>query len=209
MLDNGISSGEKWRTACAGWCAREPAFRRRPQDLPPWSLVSQQTQRWLEATCFESRVEQLRRWVRGVKGRQGQPSAAIGASRVLPSTPERGGHAGSDGAKRRTGSQGHGAVDTRGHLLTLLVTPAHEQDRAQVGELAQRVQEGTGQSVDLAFVDQADTGDAAAEAAASQGIQLAVVKLPQAKHGLVLGPRRWLGERSLAWVARVRRLARD
>src|SRR6266568_5474186 len=45
----------------------------------------------------------------------------------------------------------HAAVDTLGNLLALLVTPANEQDRAQVGELAQAVQEATGQSVELAF----------------------------------------------------------
>jgi transposase len=192
------------------WIVRTGAtWRMMPHDLPPWYIVYQQTQRWLAAGCFEAMVEDLRLLLRGVKGRKGQPSAAIFDSRVLQSTPESGGHAGYDGAKRRKGSKVHVAVDTLGHLLTLLVTPANEQDRAQVGELAQRVQEVTGQSVELAFVDQAYTGDAAAEAAASQGIQLAVVKLPQAKHGFVLLPRRWVVERSFAWVARFRRLARD
>lgn len=103
----------------------------------------------------------------------------------------------------------HVAVDTLGHLLTLLVTPANEQDRAQVGELASRVQDATGQSVELAFVDQGYTGDDPAQAAASRGIQLEVIKLPQAKRGFVLLPRRWVVERSFAWVARFRRLARD
>jgi transposase len=154
-------------------------------------------------------VEDLRLLLRGVKGRKGQPSAAIFDSRVLQSTPESGAHAGYDGHKRRKGSKVHLAVDTLGHLLTLLVTPAKEQDRDQVGELARRVQEVTGQSVERAFVDQASTGDAPAEAAASQGMQLAVVKLPEAKHGFVFLPRRWVVERSFAWVARFRRLARD
>jgi len=179
------------------WIVRTGAtWRMMPHDLPPWYIVYQQTQRWLAAGCFEAMVEDLRLLLRGVKGRKGQPSAAIFDSRVLQSTPESGGHAGYDGAKRRKGSKVHVAVDTLGHLLTLLVTPANEQDRAQVGELAQRVQEVTGQSVELAFVDQAYTGDAAAEAAASQGIQLAVVKLPQAKHGFVLLPRRWVVEKT-------------
>lgn len=192
------------------WIVRTGAtWRMMPHDLPPWYIVYQQTQRWLAAGCFEAMVDDLRLLLRGIKGRKGQPSAAIFDSRVLQSTPESGGHSGYDGAKRRKGSKVHVAVDTLGHLLTLLVTPANEQDRAQVGELAQRVQEVTGQSVELAFVDQAYTGDAAAEAAASQGIQLAVVKLPQAKHGFVLLPRRWVVERSFAWVARFRRLARD
>jgi transposase len=192
------------------WMVRTGAtWRMMPHDLPPWYIVYQQTQRWLEAGCFEAMVDDLRLLLRGVKGRKGQPSAAIFDSRVLQSTPESGGHAGYDGAKRRKGSKVHVAVDTLGHLLTLLVTPANEQDRAQVGELAQRVQDVTGQSVELAFVDQAYTGDDPAQAAAAQGIQLAVVKLPEAKRGFVLLPRRWVVERSFAWVARFRRLARD
>ena len=101
------------------------------------------------------------------------------------------------------------AVDTLGHLLALHVTPAHEQDRAQVGQLAQQVQEATGQSVEVAFADQGYTGDKPEQAAAEQGIQLIVVKLPDAKRGFVLLPRRWVVERSFAWMARFRRLARD
>jgi hypothetical protein len=75
-------------------------------------------------------------------------------SRTLQSSPESGGRAGYDGAKRRKGSKVHAAVDTLGHLLALHVTPANEQDRAQVGQLAEKVQEVTGQSVELAYVDQ-------------------------------------------------------
>jgi transposase len=198
-----VSNGLRWMVRTGA------TWRMMPHDLLPWYIVYQQTQRWLVAGCFEAMVEDLRLLLRGVKGRKGQPSAAIFDSRVLQSTPESGSHAGYDGAKRRKRSKVHVAVDTLGHLLTLLVTPANEQDRAQVGELAQRVQEATGQSVELAFVDQGYTGDAAAQAAASQGIQLEVVKLPQARRGFVLLPRRWVVERSFAWVARFRRLARD
>ena len=180
-----------------------------PHDLPPWSIVDQQTQRWLAAGCFEALVQDLRLLLRGSKGRKGQPSAAIFESRVVQSTPESGGHAGYDGAKRRTGSKVHVAIDTLGHLLTLLVTPAKAQDREQVGALAQGGQQATGQSVELAFVEQGSTGDAPAQAAAEQAIQLIVVKLPEAKRGFVLLPRRWVVERSFAWVARFRRLARD
>ncbi len=92
---------------------------------------------------------------------------------------------------------------------SLLGTPAHEPARAQVGELAQAVQEVTGQAVEIAFGDQAYTGDVPGEAAKQHGIQLEVVKLPQAKHGFVLLPRRWVVERSFAWTTRFRRLVRD
>jgi transposase len=134
-------------------------------------------------------------------------------SRTLQSSPESRARAGYDGAKRKRGSKVHMAVDTLGHLLALRVTPANAQDRAQVEALAQQVQAVTGEHVEIAFVDQGYTGDAtaqaAAQAAASHGIQLEVVKLPQAKQGFVLLLRRWVVERSFAWAARFRRLARD
>ena len=101
------------------------------------------------------------------------------------------------------------AVDTLGHLLAVKVTAASEQERAQVGELAAQLQEVTGQSVELAYVDQGYTGEAAAQAAEAQGIRLEVVKLQEAKKGFVLLPRRWVVERSFGWAARFKRLSRD
>lgn len=143
------------------------------------------------------------------QGRTPQPSAAIFDSRTLQSTPESGGRAGYDGAKKRKGSKVHLAVDTLGHLLALRVTAANEQDRAQVEELACKVQEVTGGTVEVAFVDQGYTGDESTESAERQGMKLIVVRLPGAKRGFVLLPRRWVVERSFGWAARFRRLARD
>jgi transposase len=184
-------------------------WRMMPNDLPPWHAVQQQTQRWLRAGCFEAMVHDLRVILREAGERDGAPSAAILDSRTLQSTPESGGRAGFDGHKKRKGSKVHAAVDTLGHLLALKVTPANEQDRAQVGELSRAVQEATGQNVEVAFVDQGYTGDKPAEAAAQEGIYLEVVKHHEAKKGFVLLPRRWVVERSFAWAARFRRLARD
>ncbi|MBI4641306.1 MAG: transposase, partial [Candidatus Tectomicrobia bacterium] len=99
--------------------------------------------------------------------------------------------------------------DTLGHLLAVHLTAADAQDRAHVAQLAKQVQEVTGHSVDLACVDQGDTGDHAAQDAASQGRPLDVVNRPEARNGFVLLPRRGVVERSFAWAARVRRLARD
>jgi transposase len=94
-------------------------------------------------------------------------------------------------------------------LLALHVTAANAQERAQVGRLAEQVQAVTGDAVEVACVDQGYTGDQPAQDAAAHGIQLEVVKLPEAKKGVVLLPRRWVVERRFAWAARVRRLARD
>jgi transposase len=185
------------------------AWRMMPNDLPPWDAVYGQTRRWMAAGVFEAMAQDLRRVLRLLAGRREEPSAAVLDSRTLQSTPESGGRAGYDGAKRRKGSKVHMAVDTLGHLLSLHVTAADEQDREQVGELAKDVQRQTGQSVALAYVDQGYTGDKPAEAAARRKIELSVVKLPEAKRGFVLLPRRWVVERSFAWLARFRRLARD
>lgn len=184
-------------------------WRLMANDLPPWATVYQQTQRWVEAGCFEAMAHDLRELLRLKEQRSAKPSVAILDSRTLQSTPESGARAGYDGAKRRKGSKIHAAVDTLGHLLALHVTPANEQDRDQVGILAARVQEATGDTVKLAYVDQGYTGQAPAEAAKAEGMELAVVKLPQAKRGFVLLPKRWVVERSFAWSSRFRRLARD
>jgi transposase len=184
-------------------------WRMLPNDLPPWPVVYQQTQRWLAAGCFEALVHDLRAVLRLADGRASDPTAAVFDARTLQSSPESGHRAGYDGHKKRRGSKVHLAVDTLGHLLALTVTPADEQERAQVGELAAAVQQATGESVELAYVDQGYTGDDPAGAAAAQGIRLEVVKLPEAKRGFVLLPRRWVVERSFAWMARFRRLARD
>jgi transposase len=192
------------------WIVRTGApWRLMPHDFPPWPAVYQQTQRWLEAGCFEAIVHDLRVLLRLAQGRKAQPSAAVFDSRTLQSTPESGARAGYDGHKRKKGSKLHAPVDTLGHLLALHVTPADQQDRAQVGELAQAVQEETGQQVEVAFVDQGYTGEEAAAAATRHGITLEVVKLPEAKRGFVLLPRRWVVERSFGWLARFRRLAKD
>jgi transposase len=184
-------------------------WRLLPHDLPPWAAVYQQTQRWLKAGVFEAIAHDLRALLREAQGRAPQPTAVVLDARTVQSTPESGARAGYDGHKRRKGAKTHAAVDTLGHLLALTVTPANTDERTQVGALAARVQEVTGQTVELAFVDQGYVGPQPAADAAAHGIRLAVVKLPEAKRGFVLLPRRWVVERSFAWAARFRRLARD
>jgi hypothetical protein len=67
-------------------------------------------------------------------------------------------------------------VDTLVHLLALFVSPANEQERAWVGELARAVQEATGEGVELAYVDEGYTADRTAEEGEVHGIRLEVVK---------------------------------
>lgn len=192
------------------WMVRTGAqWRMMPNDLPPWQTVYQQTQRWIAWGCFEAMVHDLRQLLGAAAGREPEPSAAILDARTNQCTPESGGRAGFDGGKKRRGSKTHIAVDTLGYLLTLVVTAANEQERAQVAVLCEQIQEVTGQSVEVAFADQGYTGQDAAAAAAQEGIRLEVIKKEGTTRGFVLLPRRWVVERSFGWVSRFRRLARD
>jgi transposase len=185
------------------------SWRLIPNHFPPWAAVYQQTRRWIAAGAFEALVHDLRILLRLGDERAPDPSAVIVDARTLRSTPESGHRAGYDGHKKKKGSKLHMVVDTLGHLLTLKVTPASDQERAHVGELMAEAQLVTDGSVELAFVDQGYTGGDAAAASAEQGVVLEVIKLPEAKRGFVLLPRRWVVERSFAWMTRFRRLARD
>jgi transposase len=192
------------------WIVRAGAeWRMLPHDFPPWEAVYQQSLRWLKSGAFAAIVHDLRVILRLAAGRDAAPSAATFDSRTLQSSAQSGARAGYDGAKRKRGSKVHLAVDTLGHLLALHVTPANAQDRTQVATLAAAMQAETGEAVRLAYVDQGYTGDTPAADAQMQGIALEVVKLPDAKHGFVLLPRRWVVERSFAWMSRFRRLVRD
>jgi transposase len=154
-------------------------------------------------------ADDLRVLLRIAHGRNPQPTAVILDGRTLQSTPESGHRAGFDGHKKRKGAKLHAAVDTLGHLLAARLTPANAQERAQVEALVTEVQQVTGNTVEIAFVDQGYTGEDPAEVAAEHGVELVVVRLPEAKRGFVLLPRRWVVERSFAWATRFRRLAKD
>ena len=189
------------RTGCA--------WRYLPHDLPPWEAVYQQHARRIEAGSYEDLLAAARKLARTKSGRDPQPSAAVFDSRTLRSSPESGERAGYDGYKRTNGSKVHTATDTMGNPLALEVSPADEQDRAHVDTLSEKTQTATENSVEKAWVDQGYTGENAKEAASKHGIELEVVKVEGVKGGFVLLPRRWVVERTNAWAARFRRLARD
>ena len=195
--------------ALSWMCRSGSPWRYLPGDFPAWEVVYQQAQRWIRAKVFESIVHDLRTLLRKALGRNEKPSAVVFDARTIKSTPESGKRAGFDGHKKTKGSKVQIAVDTLGNLLSVLITPANELERAQVEKLTNAVQQVTGNNIELAYVDQGYTGDAPREAAKQNGTKLFVVKLEEAKNGFVLLPRRWVVERSFGWLARFRRLAKD
>jgi transposase len=184
-------------------------WRYLPSDFPPYHTVYQQSARWVRAGVFQTMAHDVRKLLRLLGGRQAHPTAVVLDGRTIQCVPESGARAGYDGYKRKKGSKTHVAVDTLGHLLAVVVTPANEQERDQVSKLCAQVQQATGENVKVAFADQGYTGEQASDQAAQHGVDLTVVKLPEAKKGFVLLPRRWVVERSFAWMGRFRRLARD
>ena len=163
----------------------------------------------IAAGSFEAIVHDLRLLVRAASGRRPQPSTAIVDSRTLRSTVESGQRAGVDGHKGIRGSKVHAVVDTMGTLLALSVTPANVAERRQVEGLAQRVQEVTGERVEVLYADAGYRGGDTAAAASRHGLHLVVVTRPEASKGFVLLPKRWVVERTFAWLSRFRRFARD
>ena len=143
-------------------------------------------------------VHDVREMLRWTAGRKPRPTAIIVDGATRQSTPESGHRGGYDGETRRKGSKIHVAVDTLGHLLALLVTPANVQDREQVEALATAVQAVTGGMVEVGLVNQGDPGEQAVADAAAQGVRWDVVKLEEAKRGFVPLPRRWVVEHSFA-----------
>ena len=184
-----VFDGLRWMVrAGAGW-------RLLPHDFPPWAAVYQQTQRWIRAGVFASMVHDLRVLLRLAAGRNAEPTAVIFDSRTLQSSVESGERAGFNGHKQTRGRVVHIAVDTLGgrplgSMLALHVSPADIQDRDAVAALAASVQEATGKHVEVAYVDAGYTGEEPARNAEEYGMRLEVVKVPGAKRGFVLLPRR-------------------
>lgn len=185
-------------------------WRMIPNDLPPWHTVHQQARRWIKAGCFEAMARTT--CASGCESaRKSRRSLRRSFSMGGPCSPRRR----ADPAPATTAPSARKAPRSMprstplGHLLALKVTPANEQERAQVGALIKDVQEATGEKVEVSFADQGCTGEEPAEQAARQGVRLVVVKLAAARKGFVLLPKRWVVERSFAWAARFRRLARD
>lgn len=113
----------------------------------------------MKAEVFEDMVHDLREILRKKADRDENASAAIFDSRIMQSTPESGGRAGYDGAKKKKGSKVHMAVDSLWLFLTLHVTTANEDDRAHVELLCENVQKATDGNVKIVWVDQGYDGE--------------------------------------------------
>lgn len=187
------------------------AWRMVPHDLAPWWVAYRWFRAWAADGTWDRIHDRLRDRVRQAAGRDPQPSAAVLDAQSVK-TAEGGTARGFDAGKRVTGRKRHLLVDTLGLLLVCVVHAASVQDRAG----GRRVLEGVPGRFPLLGKVWADGGyaneiDASLVGWAQEqaGLELAIVRRPAGQRGFAVLPRRWVVERTFAWLGRSRRLARD
>lgn len=191
LVDNGI----KWRAL--------------PGDFPPWSTVYNYFAAWEAAGITQDVLDSLRDRIRLAEGRVAAPSAAVIDSQSVKAaeTVARTSR-GFDAGKKINGRKRHIAVDTLGLLLCVLVTAASVQDRDGARPLLSLLA-ACCQRVRLVWADGGYAGKLVDWTRDSLRIMLQIVKRPDDAVGFVVLPRRWVVERTLAWITRHRRCARD
>ena len=186
-----------------------PVWRALPADFPPAWTVYWRAAKWQADGSTQAMHDQLREQVRRLAGRAAVPTAAIIDSQSVRAAEEvaRTGR-GYDAGKKVNGRKRHIAVDTIGLLLTVLVTAASMQDRDAARPLLWNLRKAF-PSVTLAWADGGYAGKLVSWAKTALKLTVHIVRRPDDLHTFQVLPRRWVVERTLAWISRHRRTVRD
>jgi len=191
LVDNGI----KWRAM--------------PADFPPWDRVYAFFRRWRDHALVQELHDRLRAQVRTREGRDTEPTAAVIDSQSVKADAVVGSDSrGFDGGKLINGRKRHVVVDTLGLLLGVMVTAADIGDRTAAQVLLQRMADAH-HRLALVWADGGYTGSLVGHCLDALALVLQVVKSSDDQKGFVVLPKRWIVERTNAWLMRTRRLARD
>lgn len=185
------------------------AWRMLPADFPPCKTVYHVFRKWARAGFWAVLNGLLRTEVRAQEGKRSRPTAAILDSQSVKSDPH-GGAVGYDAAKRIKGRKRHLLVDTLGLVLGALVSPANVPEREGAQSLL-KVTRGSLQWLRRLWVDGGYSGATFAQQAKAirPKLEVEVVKRSDDVKGFKVLPRRWVVERTFAWLMRHRRLVRD
>lgn len=184
-------------------------WRELPREFPPRSTVFDWFTRWVRTGVWVAVHDALVDLVRVRAGRRPLPTAAIIDSQSVRAADTVGASSrGYDGGKKINGRKRHIAVDTSGLLLAVVVTAASIQDRDGGLRLLVRLREHLS-TVALVWADGGYAGRLVTFAATVLAITLTVVKRCDDLAGFRVLPRRWVVERTFAWINQHRRLARD
>jgi len=189
------------RTGCS--------WRQLPRDFPAWQTVYGCFWAWAHDGTLEVVHDSLRTRVREAEGRDPEPSSGIiDAQTVRASDTVGAATRGWDGAKKTNGRKRHLVVDTIGLMLALVVTAASVQDRDGGQIVAEEAVEGHRRLIKM-WADGGYAGRLVAWIHEHLGLDFEIVHKREGQHSFEVLPRRWVVERTFAWITKCRRLIAD